>query len=116
MTPPPGHIRSDGRGGLRVVIEEVEHWVAPVCAHELLAGDMTFLYDPDPAPVLRGELRKRTGQIIPSRDDDEEIAHLMITVYPDRTYLALKDEVAAVWQGRLDICKVVGVTAREVEV
>ncbi len=25
MTPPPGNVRPDGRGGLRVVIEEVEH-------------------------------------------------------------------------------------------
>ena len=115
MTPPPGHIRPDGRGGLRVIIEGVEHWLAPVCAHELLiGGDMTFLYDPDPAPVLRGELRKRTGQITPSRDDGDETPHLMITIYPDRVYMARKDEVAAVWRGRLDICKVVGVTASEV--
>jgi hypothetical protein len=26
---PPGHIRIDDRGGLRVMIEEVEHWFAP---------------------------------------------------------------------------------------
>ena len=25
MTPPPGNVRPDGRGGLRVAIEEVEH-------------------------------------------------------------------------------------------
>jgi hypothetical protein len=25
MTPPPGNIRVDGRGGLRVVIEGIEH-------------------------------------------------------------------------------------------
>ena len=117
MTPPPGHIRPDGRGGLSVTVEEVEHWLAPVCAHELLiGGDMTFLYDPDPAPVLRGELRKRTGQITPSRDDGYEIPHLLITVYPDRTYMARKDEVLNILRGRLDICKVVGVTASEVEV
>ncbi len=27
MTPPPGHIRPDGHGGLRVIIEETEHLV-----------------------------------------------------------------------------------------
>lgn len=117
MTPPPGHIRPDGRGGLRVIIEGVEHWIAPVCAHELLAGgDMTFLYDPDPAPVLRGELRKRTGHVIPSSTDGDETPHLTICVYPDRIFVALRDEVAAVREGRLDICKVVCAKVSEVEV
>lgn len=114
---PPGHIRSDGRGGLRVIIEETEHLVtADDAAHLLYAGDIALLQDPDPAPLLRGEPRRKTGHIIPSRDDGDETPHLTICVYPDRVFVALRDEVAAVRAGRLDICKVVGVKVSEVEI
>ena len=118
---PSGHIRrdlrSDNQGGLRVVIEDVEHILPPTAAPSLFGSTgsgMTPLYDPDPGPLLYGAPRRRTGQVITSRDDGDETPHLMITVYPDRTYLARKDEVREVWNGALDICKVVGVKASEV--
>lgn len=108
MTPPPGHIRPDGRGGLRVIIEETEHLVtADDAAHLLYAGDIALLQDPDPAPLLRGEPRRKTGHVIPSRDDGDVTPHLVICVHPDHLYLAVKGEVAAVRTGALDICKVV---------
>ena len=117
MTPPPGHIRSDGRGGLRVIIEEVEHWLAPVDAARLLQENaFVFLYDPDPAPPLRCEPRRRTGHVFPSNPAGAETPHLLITVYPDRRYLALTAEVAAVRAGRLDICKVVSALKGEAHV
>ena len=116
MTPPPGNVRPDGHGGLRVVIEGIEHLVtADDAAHLLYAGDIALLQDPDPAPLLRGEPRRKTGHIIPSRDDGDETPHLTICVYPDRIFVALRDEVAAVRAGRLDICKVVCVNKSEVE-
>jgi len=116
MTPPPGNVRPDGHGGLRVVIEGIEHLVtADDAAHLLYAGDIALLQDPDPAPLLRGEPRRKTGHIIPSRDDGDETPHLTICVYPDRIFVALRDEVAAVRAGRLDICKVVYVNKSEVE-
>ena len=107
MTPPPGHVRPDGRGGLRVIIEETEHLVTDDAAHLLYAGDIALLQDPDPAPLLRGEPRRKTGHVIPSRDDGDVTPHLVICVHPGRLYLALKGEVAAVCEGVLDICKVV---------
>jgi len=108
MTPPPGNIRPDGRGGLRVTIEEVEHWFAPVDAARLLQENaFVFLYDPDPAPLLRCEPRRRTGHVFPSNPAGAEVPHLLITVHPDRRYLALTAEVAAVRGGTRDICKVV---------
>jgi len=115
MTPPPGNVRPDGRGGLRVVIEEVEHLVtADDAAHLLYAGEIALLQDPDPAPLLRGEPRRKTGHIVPSRDDGDVTPHLVICVHsddpgdrPGRLYLAQKAEVAAVREEALDICKVV---------
>lgn len=107
MTPPPGYIRSDGRGGLRVVIEGVEHWISPADAARLFKeSNFAFIYDPDPAPVLRCEPRRRTGHIFPSNPAGTETPHLLITIYSDRRYLALTDEVQAVWRGETDICKV----------
>ncbi len=107
MTPPPGNVRPDGHGGLRVVIEGVEHWISPVDAAYLFSkGNFAFLYDPDPAPVLRCEPRRRTGHILPSRDDTETTEHLIIAIYPDHRYLALTDEVREVQRGERDICKV----------
>ena len=47
------------------------------------------------------------GHITPSRTDGDETSHLTICVYPDRFFVALTAEVAAVRAGRLDICKVV---------
>jgi hypothetical protein len=41
------------------------------------------------------------------RTDGDETPHLTICVYPDRRYLALTAEVAAVRGGTRDICKVV---------
>jgi len=103
-----GIIRPDGRGGLRVTIEEVEHWLAPVDAARLLQENaFAFLYDPDPAPLLRCEPRRRTGHVFPSNPAGAEVPHLLITVHPDRRYLALTAEVAAVRGGTRDICKVV---------
>lgn len=115
MTPPPGHIRPDGHGGLRVVIEGIEHLVtADDAAYLLRAGDIALLQDPDPAPLLRGEPRRKTGHVIPSRDDGDVTPHLVICVHsddlsdsPGRLYLAVKGEVAEVRGGVLDICKVV---------
>ena len=120
---PSGHIRrdlrSDNRGGLRITIEDVEH-ILPLTAAPCLFGStgsgMTPLYDPDPGPLLYGAPRRRTGQVIASRDDGDETPHLMITVYPDHAYLARKDEVREVWYGALDICKVVRVKVSEVAV
>lgn len=90
----PGHIRSDDRGGLRVTIEEVERLVtADDAAYLLRAGDIALLQDPDPAPLLRGEPRRETGHIIPSRTDGDETPHLTICVYPGRIFVALRDEV-----------------------
>lgn len=118
---PAGNIRldarSDNRGGLRVVIEDVEHIITLRSTQCLFVGNecgIATTYDPDPGPLLYGAPRRRTGHIILSRDDGDEIPHLMITVYPDRTYLALTSEVAAVWGGTRDICKVVSVKEREV--
>ena len=108
MTPPPGNVRPDGHGGLRVVIEGIEHLVtADDAAHLLYAGDIALLQDPDPAPLLRGEPRRKTGHVIPSRDDGDVTPHLVICVHPDHLYLAVKGEVREVREGRLDICKVV---------
>jgi len=108
MTPPPGNVRPDGHGGLRVVIEGIEHLVtADDATHLLFAGDIALLQDPDPAPLLRGELRRKTGHIIPSRDAGDVPPHMVICVHPDRLYLAVKAEVREVREGRLDICKVV---------
>ena len=77
-----GIIRPDGRGGLRVTIEEVEHWFAPVDAARLLQENaFAFLYDPDPAPLLRCEPRRRTGHVFPSNPAGAETPHLLITVY-----------------------------------
>ena len=76
-------------------------------AHLLYAGDIALLQDPDPAPLLRGEPRRKTGHVIPSRDDGDVTPHLVICVHPDHLYLAVKGEVAAVRTGTLDICKVV---------
>ncbi len=110
MTPPPGNVRSDGHGGLRIVIEGVEHWMpysqAWMC---LVAGHIGYLQDQDFSTLLPGQFADETGHIVPSRDDGDDIPHLLITVYPDRQYVAIKSEVVAVWEGRLDICKVVGV-------
>ena len=117
MTPPPGHIRPDGRGGLRVMIEEVEHWFAPVDAARLLQENaFAFLYDPDPAPLLRCEPRRRTGHVFPSNPTGAETPHLLITVYPDRRYLALTAEVREVRGGTRDICKVVSALKGEAHV
>jgi len=116
MTPPPGHIRPDGRGGLRVTIEEVEHSLPVIeCLKVLVEEGIADLLDPDPAPVLRGEGWRKTGHITPSRTDGDDTPHLTICVYPDRIFVALRDEVAAVRAGRLDICKVVYVNKSEVE-
>ena len=111
---PAGNIRldarSDNRGGLRVVIEDVEHIITLRSTQCLFGGNecgIATLYDPDLSPLLYGAPRRRTGHVIASRDDGDEVPHLRITVYPDRTYLALTSEVAAVWGGTLDICKVV---------
>ena len=38
MTPPPGNVRPDGHGGLRVVIEGIEHLIT--------APDVAYLNDP----------------------------------------------------------------------
>ncbi len=46
----------------------------------------------------------------------DETPHLTICVYPDRIFVALRDEVAAVRAGRLDICKVVCAKVSEVEI
>ena len=62
---------------------------------------------PDPAPLLRCEPRRRTGHVFPSNPVGAEVPHLLITVHPDRRYLALTAEVAAVRGGTRDICKVV---------
>ena len=103
MTPPPGNVRPDGHGGLRVVIEGIEHLVtADDATHLLFAGDIALLQDPDPAPLLRGEPRRKTGHITPSRTDGDETPHLTICVYQDRIFVALRDEVAAVRAGRLE--------------
>jgi len=108
MTSPPGNVRSDGHGGFHVVIEGIEHLVtADDAAHLLSTGGIALLRDPDPAPLLRGEPRRKTGHIVPSRDDGDVTPHLVIYVHPGRLYLALKGEVAAVCEGVLDICKVV---------
>lgn len=108
MTPGAGHIRDDGRNGLRVVIDEVEHLVTPPDTDYLFRGGaVALLQDPDPAPVLRCEPRRRTGIVLLSNPDADETEHLVITVYPDHRYLALAAEVRAVWMHRLDICKVV---------
>ena len=66
-----------------------------------------ILYDPDPAPPLRCEPRRRTGHVFPSNPAGAETPHLLITVYPDRRYLALTAEVREVRGGTRDICKVV---------
>lgn len=42
------------------------------------------------------------GHITPSRTDGDETPHLTIRVYPDRIFVALRDEVAAVRAGRLE--------------
>jgi len=53
------------------------------------------------------EIRRRTGHVFPSNPAGAEVPHLLITVCPDRRYLALTAEVAAVRGGTRDICKVV---------
>ena len=57
---PSGHIRrdlrSDNRGGLRIVIEDVEHILpltAAPCLYDRTRSGMTPLYDPDPAYLAR---------------------------------------------------------------
>ena len=108
MTPPAGNIRSSRDGGLRVTIDGVEHLVDRLDTHNLLRqGCIASLVDPHPAPLLIGESLRVTGHIISSRPGADETPHLLICVYPDRRYLALTHEAAAVWEEQLDICKVV---------
>jgi hypothetical protein len=95
MTPPPGNIRPDGRGGLRVTIEEIEHWFAPADAARLL---------------------QENAFASPSNPAGTETPHLLITVYPDRRYLALTAEVREVRGGTRDICKVVSALKGEAHV
>jgi len=117
MTPPAGNIRADNQGGLRVDIEGVEHLITRADVAYLLGpGAVALLQDPDPCPLLIGEPRRRTGHVLASRYDGDEIPHLVICVHspdlpshPGRLYLAQTVEVREVWAGRLDICKVVSV-------
>lgn len=117
LTQLPGHIRLGDHGSLRVVIGGVEHLVTANDAVRLLyAGDIALLRDPDPTPLLLGEPRRKTGHIVPSRDDGDVTPHLIISIrsgdrdgQPGRLYLAQKAEAVAVLEGRLDICMVVSV-------
>jgi len=114
---PSGNIRLSQQGGLRVTIEDVEHMIPVEDVADLLGPEaLAPLFDPDPCPLLYGEPRRRTGHVLASRYDGDEVPHLLITVYPDRTYLAQTIEVREVWAGRLDICKVVCAKASEVAV
>jgi hypothetical protein len=92
---PPGHIRSDGRGGLRVVIEEVEHWVPDLYA--LLCtttGGVGYFFDPNPAPLLRGDHPECTGHMVSSRTDSDE------TPTPDDLRLPGQDFRSPAGRGR----------------
>jgi len=114
---PSGNIRLSQQGGLRVVIEDVEHIITrPDVAYLLGPGAVALLQDPDPCPLLIGNPRRRTGHVLASKYDGDEVPHLLITVYPDHLYLAQTIEVREVWAGRLDICKVVCAKVSEVVV
>ena len=104
-TPPASAATSaDNRGGLHTDVAHAALTAPCLCR----TGERVTPVCLCPGPLLSGP--RCTGD----RDDGDETPHLMITVYPDHAYLARKDEVREVWNGALDICKVVGVKASEV--